>query len=390
MFLTQRLFDLINQSELDSGDLRDDLVHLTQMLVHLLSKLELATGTDEIMTAIKGLEVLVARDVVIQEADSQLERHSKCTQRHGLDLSGRQRGSHLGDKALGKGTEAIHIQANLGQIGFILCGGIGGKTDRITKIVCDQTRHNGIQIDDGLGFARILIEQDVIDLGVVVGNTQGELLRVDQLVETNGKGLECFDLLDLLLNLIDTAAGVLVDMAHQHSDTATGIVEIGDGLVKGAGIEIGKQGLEIAECLTCGAELIQILAGVIGHGVGNEFGNAPEALILHVIVLTFDGVGKVHDIVTALPFHLQLIRDMGGDRLDVLHDLFRVLEHENVQLLEHIAADLALVLDGDIIGGIDVTVADDIDRSNGTRKAENACKLGEFLFHCYDSLSDLF
>ena len=53
-------------------EISDDLIHLTESLVNDVRKAKLATGPHEIVTAIEGLKILVARDIVVKKTHGKL------------------------------------------------------------------------------------------------------------------------------------------------------------------------------------------------------------------------------------------------------------------------------------------------------------------------------
>ncbi len=51
---------------------------------------------------------------------------------------------------------------------------IGSKTDGIPKVVDGKTGHDGVQVDDAKALAGVLVHQDIVQFGVVVGHPQGD------------------------------------------------------------------------------------------------------------------------------------------------------------------------------------------------------------------------
>ena len=58
---------------------------------------------------------------------------------------------------------------------------VGSKANRIPEIVTHQSGHNGVQINDYQCLMRLLIKEDVVDLGIIVGNAHGQLSGVKQI-----------------------------------------------------------------------------------------------------------------------------------------------------------------------------------------------------------------
>ena len=60
--------------------------------------------------------------------------------------------------------------------------------------------------------------------------------------------------------------------------------------------------------------------------------------------------------IAALAVRLKLIGNMARDRLDILHDLFRIFENEKIDLLKNIMLLLTVAFDGNVIGRVDIAV----------------------------------
>ena len=58
---------------------------------------------------------------------------------------------------------------------FVLGTVVGTGADGVAKIIGGQARHYSVQVDDAQTLAGGLVNEDVVDLGVVVGDTQGDL-----------------------------------------------------------------------------------------------------------------------------------------------------------------------------------------------------------------------
>ena len=65
--------------------------------------------------------------------------------------------------------------------GKFLCAVVGTGADGVAEIVGRQTRHHGVKVNDTDAFSGGGIDQDVVDLGVVVGYTQRDLTSRQQI-----------------------------------------------------------------------------------------------------------------------------------------------------------------------------------------------------------------
>ncbi len=65
----------------------------------------------------------------------------------------------------------------LRQILLVLRGRAGGGAHHVAEIVERQAGHHGVEIDDADGFAGRVVEQHVVELGVVVRDALGQIRR---------------------------------------------------------------------------------------------------------------------------------------------------------------------------------------------------------------------
>ena len=70
--------------------------------------------------------------------------------------------------AFGQGVEKIHSHSHLIEVALVLVRRTGQRPHHVAKVVVDEPRHYGVEIDDAHHFIGFLIEQHVVDLGVVV------------------------------------------------------------------------------------------------------------------------------------------------------------------------------------------------------------------------------
>ena len=69
------------------------------------------------------------------------------------------------------------LHGDLAQILLVFRRGAGGGAHHVAEVVERQAGHHGVEIDDADGFAGFVVEQNVIELGVVVGDALGQILR---------------------------------------------------------------------------------------------------------------------------------------------------------------------------------------------------------------------
>ena len=169
-----------------ADDILDDLAHFRHLAVHALCKGDEVLRAVEILGLVLCLEVFVAGKIVIQISGGELESHDQAAVREAVDFILRKQILGVGQEALGKCLKHFHIQTNLVELEAGRSHGVAGGADCITEIVACKTGHDCIQINDADGLAGIGVEEDVVDLGVVVGYTKRDAAGLIELVEDKG------------------------------------------------------------------------------------------------------------------------------------------------------------------------------------------------------------
>ncbi len=98
-----------------------------------------------------------------------------------------------------------------------------------------QARHDGVKVDDAKTLAGRFVEQDIVQLGVVVGDAQRQLARCQQI---HHNVILCFagaDKLNFALHLCGTTHAVFGHGALKISEALGRVVEVRDRLMQGVG-----------------------------------------------------------------------------------------------------------------------------------------------------------
>ena len=131
-------------------------------------------GADEIVLGLLDFEILVAHNIIRQEARGQFASEREAAQRQRIDLAIRQRRGRLLQEALGKRPEYVQVQPGLFSLPAVLLDKVGRKADGLAEIMTHKPRHNGVKIDNDHRFLGFRRKQHVIDLGIVMGDAQGD------------------------------------------------------------------------------------------------------------------------------------------------------------------------------------------------------------------------
>lgn len=185
------------------------------------------------------------------------------------------------------GLEHRHAHAHLVQVFLIFFRRRGNGAHHVAEVVQHKAGHDRIQVNDADGVVRILVQHDVVDFGVVMGDAGGK----------HAAGLEVQQTVHVLLARLDEvqfrkAGGkaflrILRRHFHQAVEAVPGVVESGNGFHDVVRIHVADQVLEGAECKS---GLVR-LAGVFHHVVGMR--------ACQVIVAAPDAVAGNVDVVAA-------------------------------------------------------------------------------------------
>ena len=153
----------------------DDGVHGGELGVHVLGQGHLAAGADEVVLILFDLEVFIADEEVIQKSCGQLAGDGEAAEGQGVHLGIGEGAGGFAEEAVGKGPEDVQVNAGAGGVEGVFLGEVGGKAHRIAEVMPHETGHDGVQVDDHEGLMGLLVEEDVVDFRVVMGDADGEM-----------------------------------------------------------------------------------------------------------------------------------------------------------------------------------------------------------------------
>ena len=330
-------------------------MHFIPFLLHIDHHLELGSGPVQILAIPVNGEVIVAIQMVGQEPQSAFQRHDFGAHGHHPAFVLRQAGAGV-EEAAGVGLKHLQAHGNLVQILFILSGGRSAEPDAVTVIIKAQAGHDRVQIDDAQGLSGIGVQHNIVELGVIVGDTEGQTALLQHVNQGTGFFLPVQNELNLLLYIFGAAKGILFQHFPEDAVAVRGVMEIGNGLMEPAGREILQQLLKAAKGHSALIEIIGTLRQLQADGMLHKIKGAPYSAIRHLVVrMTVQCadqmkhasgiiglVGKVFDdhgnIVHEM---IHITEDMGVDLLQVISERLQELEsrqRENEQLNANIEA----------------------------------------------------
>ena len=207
-----------------------DGFHFVHMLQHILSKGNLAPGTNQVMIRAADVEIQVAVQIVCQESGGKLRRQVKADHGKGLDLRIRHGFRRHGQKPFRESPEDIQIHLCLVVVCTVLLHPVGRKADGIAEIMTHKPRHNGVKIDNDHRFLGFRRKQHVIDLGIVMGDPQRQLSCPVQIRQAAGLVLYGQQIINLLPDGRYPARFVLFHAPAEVGVPLAGIVEARNGL----------------------------------------------------------------------------------------------------------------------------------------------------------------
>ena len=309
----------------DAGS-ADDLQHLIEHLFHLPHQRELGASAVKVVVGSGGVEIVVALQIVGQKADAALQRHQLGTPGKALFLRRAHGSPGGGEIPLGEHLVQVQVKVDLALVGLVLGAVVGTGADGVAEIVGRQTRHHSVKVNDTDAFSGGGIDQDVVDLGVVVGDTQRDLTGRQQIQQGVAIFFPRMDEGDLRCNVLGTAQRIGGKGFFKVCIAVGRVVEAGNGFVEGGGRIICQLVLEFAQGLGNSAEVGLAAHLLQADGILHKVVGAPRTA-LGIQMAGCAGQGGDH--VQGLPCRVaacgkDLLPQMPGHAADILHQAHRV------------------------------------------------------------------
>ncbi len=313
------------------GFFLDDGFHLGPVLLHFFDELELGATAVEVVFVTMDGEVVVPVEVVCEEAEAAFEGHGFGPQRHSGELGIGEVGAGFVETA-DVHPETIEIDGHEAEVFLILKRSCGSKANGIAEVIEGEARHDRIKVDDAEGFSALVIQEDVVEFGVIVGDTEREFACLQKVLELAHFFFARENEGDLFLDLAGAAVGVFGQNFLEDPVTVGGVVEVRDGLVEGFGGEVCEVLHEAAKGERTLIEVLIRLGELKAQGLRDKDVDAPVAIGVLEVVVAVLGLDEGEDaagIVLLGPL-------MSGDAADVFHEFGHVLEHGVVDFLKDV------------------------------------------------------
>ena len=362
-------------NKLQRGDV---VVHLQLFGLQPLQQPELCFGALPVVLGVFDLVVVVAVEVIGQEAYGLHVGQQQRSVREQLPFDRREKGCSAFDVPFGKGTEDVHVDIDPVQIGIVLGSCICRCADEVTEVGEHESGHRCIQIDDAQR-AILFVEENVVDLGVAVGYAFGKLpFAVKPLCGAHlvGTGQQ---LVDHPLSLFESVRRVLGNGFAEGLEPCFHVVEISNGFAEGSFADVRKHLLELSRSLS----------GEVGQGggdgfVGNRSGDEQHypPVVLSIEIEQFARFGRNHTQYPTVNIGTAAIRqflpDVRGDAIDVALQQFDILKYMVVDPLQDIVGRRAF--GGYTVGVVDPSITYRCDLCDGSLYVEVIYDLSD-LFH---------
>ena len=194
------------------------------------------------------------------------------------------------------------------------------------------------------------MEQNVVDLGVVMGHPQRQLTGLLHIGELAGQILNTQHPLQFLPDFLQAAGGIGFHRGHQLGITVPGVVEIGDGLRQQADLKVRQIRLEVTKGFARVTDDQKIGADAVSNG-GHIVGHSPEVVFVDQVGLAVIGVMEVQSGLSGL-----LGADVLRHQVDILHQTHRIPEGIGIDILHQERLGLTVgQQEVDLVGLVHVT-----------------------------------
>ena len=182
--------------------------------------------------------VYVTIEIIAQKAQPLLVDDHPCAQRQPRRFPRRQRARGFLQKAADDGVEVVQAQAHPRGIRLVLGRCVGARAHEVSEIVECGAGHHRIQVQHAHALAADVIDEDVVELGVVVRDPQGQFARVQSLHDSAGFVPAGQGEVDEVPGLMRPVVRIRVHRLHERLETFGRVMKIGDGDVHIFGGEI--------------------------------------------------------------------------------------------------------------------------------------------------------
>ena len=162
---------------------------LVETVQHAGDQRQLGPAPVEVLVRSGDREVMVALEVVGQEAETVLDGQPGPGKVEAGDFPAGQRSAGPGEVAPRQRAEQAEVEVDASRIDGVLVGMGGDRPDQLADVVQHRTRHHRVQVDNRHRCVRARGESHVGHLGVVVDDVPGEAVehRIEEVPDPVGE-----------------------------------------------------------------------------------------------------------------------------------------------------------------------------------------------------------
>ena len=138
-------------------------------------ELELHERALQVVLLVPRLEIHVAREVVREEADAELERQDADRVEHVGVVFVREKVFRVGHVAAVNRREKLRVENDGMQVARVFSRGIAAGTHGVADVRMNEARLNRVQVHDAGAFPRFFVDENVRHLRVAVRRAQVQL-----------------------------------------------------------------------------------------------------------------------------------------------------------------------------------------------------------------------
>jgi len=314
----------------------------------MLQKGDLVAGADVVVAFVAAAVICIVVEVIGQEAEGLHIKHELSGIGKGLFFNGGKHFIHLAEITADDGFKEDLADFYTGDLAFFFGHRGEISAEHISDVADKITGHDGIQVYDAEALA-ILVEQDIADLGIVMGDAETEArVGADGFVLSNDMVLR-LEVSDEVIGLSDTLRVTVVQGQTEVPVTPGKVMKAGQGLMQLVCGKTGEQTGKLTELAGCFICLGVIVYDVDGDGILDKrikaeifVGGQPDEVLT---VAGRYGPGE-KDIG-------MMVREPGADLVDIVSYQRRVGKDFAVDLLQ----DKVALLTADEPGTIDEAAA---------------------------------
>ena len=290
------------------------------------------------MTLSVNFEIMIPFQIICQEAHSAFKSHKDRTHRKHIQFCLGQCPGTSFYEAFDINFIQVQVTGYFCQVFLIFCSGTCTKANGITEIIHRKSRHYRIKVDNTDCFSGCIIDHNVIQLGVIMRNTQWQFSLLLHITQNMCQICAVQHKLDFFFHSCCSVTYIFFHSCFELVQSVHRVMEIYDCLMKSLGRIICKQSLEMSKGNRALIKIILIFYHIITGCIFNKQINSPVlAFFIYIIRQIFSG----HYNVQCLSFYisaglLNFLLQPGSNSTDILHQFYRLCKNTLIHSLKNI------------------------------------------------------